>query len=196
MNVVHIEEDKTMKKSVTSKEELCRIARDIARREGIGKLSIRRLADENDIAIGTVYNYYPSKEDLIAAIMEDFWREVFHNNHFDTESHDFIGSWIGIYERLGHNLKSFREEFLNEMVISHAGRKRGKELEFTFLNHMKESLLRILERDDRVGETVWDDTFTPRRFVDFAFSHMMLLLREQEDDPAYFEEIMKRLIYL
>lgn len=184
-----------MKKSVTSKEELCRIARDIARREGISKLSIRRLAAESGIAIGTVYNYYPSKGDLIVEIMEDFWREVFHSNHFDTESDDFIGSWRDVYLRLGNNLKSFREEFLNEMVISQADKKRGKELEFTFLDHMKSGLLRILLKDGRVEEAVWDEEFTPRRFVDFAFSHMMLLLRNQEDDPTYFEEIMRRLIY-
>lgn len=184
-----------MKKSVTSKEELCRIARDIARREGIGKVSIRRLAAENDIAIGTVYNYYPSKGDLIVAVMEDFWKEVFHSNRFHTESDDFIGSWREIYQRLSDNLKSFREEFLNEMVISQSDRKKGKELEFFFLDHMKEGLLRILERDGRVEPGVWDAAFTPKRFVDFAFSHMMLLLRDQDDDPAYFEEIMRRLIF-
>ncbi|MFR4439841.1 MAG: TetR/AcrR family transcriptional regulator [Hungatella sp.] len=38
----------------------------------IGKLSIRRLASESGIAIGTVYNYFPSKADLIAEVLEDF----------------------------------------------------------------------------------------------------------------------------
>ena len=50
-----------MKKSATSKEELLAIAKEIAGREGIGNLNIRRLASESGIAIGTVYNYYPSK---------------------------------------------------------------------------------------------------------------------------------------
>ena len=60
-----------MKKSATSKEELLAIAKEIAGREGIGNLNIRRLASESGIAIGTVYNYYPSKGDLIGAVMED-----------------------------------------------------------------------------------------------------------------------------
>ena len=58
-----------MNKSATSKEALLEIARDISYREGISKVSIRRLASESGVAIGTVYNYYPSKADLVAEIM-------------------------------------------------------------------------------------------------------------------------------
>ena len=171
-----------MKKSATSKEELLAIAKEIAGREGIGNLNIRRLASESGIAIGTVYNYYPSKGDLIGAVMEDFWRNVFHGSHFDTESGDFIGSVHDIYFRLRENL------------LSQTDQKRGRELEAFYLGHMKEGMLRILERDNRVAPEVWNETFTPERFVSFAFSNMVLLLKNQED-PAYFEEIMRRLIY-
>lgn len=155
-----------MKKSATSKEELLAIAKEIAGREGIGNLNIRRLASESGIAIGTVYNYYPSKGDLIGAVMEDFWRNVFHGSHFDTESGDFIGSVHDIHFRLRENLGSFREEFLKEMeVLSQTDQKRGRELEAFYLGHMKEGMLRILERDNRVAPEVWNETFTPERFV-------------------------------
>ena len=179
-----------MKKSATSKEELLAIAKEIAGREGIGNLNIRRLASESGIAIGTVYNYYPSKGDLIGAGLGGF-----HGSHFDTESGDFIGSVHDIHFRLRENLGSFREEFLKEMeVLSKTDQKRGRELEAFYLGHMKEGMLRILERDNRVAPEVWNETFTPERFISFAFSNMVLLLKNQED-PAYFEEIMRRLIY-
>lgn len=184
-----------MKKSATSKEALFAIAKEIANREGIGNLNIRRLAAESGIAIGTVYNYYPSKGDLIGAVMEDFWRNVFHGSHFDAESCDFIGSVHDIYVRLRENLGSFREAFLKEMeVLSQTDQERGKELEAFYLGHMKEGMLRILKRDGRVASGVWSETFTPEQFVAFAFSNMVLLLKNQEE-PAYFEEIMRRLLY-
>lgn len=184
-----------MKKSATSKEELLATAKEIAGREGIGSLSIRRLASESGIAIGTVYNYYPAKGDLIGAVMEDFWRNVFHGSHFDTESSDFVRSIHEIYIRLRENLGSFREEFLKEMeVLSQTDQKRGKELEAFYLGHMKEGLLRILERDSKVAPGVWSESFTPGRFVEFAFANLVLLLKSQEE-PDYFEEIMGRLIY-
>lgn len=184
-----------MKKSATSKEELLATAKEIAAREGIGSLNIRRLASESGIAIGTVYNYYPAKGDLIGAVIEDFWRNVFHGSHFDTESSDFVGSIHEIYIRLRGNLGSFREEFLKEMeVLSQTDQKRGKELEAFYLGHMKEGLLRILERDSKVAPGVWSESFTPGRFVEFAFANLVLLLKSQEE-PDYFEEIMGRLIY-
>ena len=184
-----------MKKSATSREDLLKIAKDIASREGIGSLNIRRLASESGIAIGTVYNYYPSKGDVIGAVIEDFWRNVFHGSHFDVDSDDFIGSCHDIYLRLRENLKNFREEFLKEMeALSQTDQKRGKELEAFYLEHMKEGLLSILERDWRVDDGIWNETFTRRQFISFAFSNLVLLLKEKED-PTYFEEIMKRLIY-
>ena len=79
-------------------------------------------------------------------------------------------------------------------MLSQTDQKRGRELEAFYLGHMKEGMLRILERDNRVSPEVWNETFTPERFVSFAFSNMVLLLKNQED-PAYFEEIMRRLIY-
>ncbi|WP_406243725.1 TetR/AcrR family transcriptional regulator [Tissierella carlieri] len=47
-------------------------AKDIAMKEGISNINIRAVAKNSGIAIGTVYNYFPSKGDLLVAIIEDF----------------------------------------------------------------------------------------------------------------------------
>ena len=53
-------------------------AKDIAMKEGISNINISccclRIVG---IAIGTVYNYFPSKGDLLVAIIEDFWEGAF-----------------------------------------------------------------------------------------------------------------------
>lgn len=184
-----------MNKSATSKEKLLETAREIAYREGLGALNIRRVASESSIAIGTVYNYYPSKGDLIGAVMEDFWQNVFHGNDFDTQNGDFAASYREIYERLKRNLMKFRREFLDEMAaVKPADQKKGKELEAFYQEHIKAGMLSILNRDSRVDSQVWTDQFTKAAFVSFAFSNMILMLKEQQE-PDYFEEIMRRLIY-
>lgn len=184
-----------MNKSATSKEKLLETARVIAYKEGLGALSIRRVASESGIAIGTVYNYYPSKGDLIGAVMEDFWQNVFHGNNFDVQNGDFIGSFREIYGRLGVNLMKFRREFLDEMAaVNQADQKKGKELEAFYIDHMKAGMLSILERDSRVDPRVWTEHFTKSKFVSFVFSNMFLMLKNQEE-PAYFEEVMRRLVY-
>lgn len=185
-----------MNKAVTSKEVLLEIARDIAYHEGIGKLNIRRVAADGGVAIGTVYNYYPSKGDLISDVMEDFWRNVFHGSHFDVESDDFLLSLQEIYRRLKENLSRFRQEFLEEVTSMNSGTQMtGKTTEQFYLDHMKAGMQRILERDPQVRCDIWNETFTQRQFVAFAFSNMISLLKEPDRDFDYFEEIIKRLIY-
>lgn len=44
--------------------------------EGINKLTIRAVADDCNIAIGTIYNYFTSKEMLVGEIMLDDWCHI------------------------------------------------------------------------------------------------------------------------
>lgn len=69
-----------MNKVVTSKDELLEAAEQITYEEGMTHLSIRSLAKKLDISVGVVYNYFPSKADLVLAIIENFWKKVFHKD--------------------------------------------------------------------------------------------------------------------
>lgn len=185
-----------MNKSATSKEALLEIARDISYREGISKVSIRRLASESGVAIGTVYNYYPSKADLVAEIMEDFWRNVFHGSHFDTESGDFLGSVEEIYRRFSVNLAVFEREFLEDLpAMEKAEREKSRVIEQKYIQHMKAGVLRILEKDGRVDTKVWTEEFTPEMLVDFTFSNIVLALTEGREDCRYLLLVLERLLY-
>lgn len=185
-----------MNKSATSKEMLLEIARDISYREGISKVSIRRLASESGVAIGTVYNYYPSKADLVADVMEDFWRNVFHGSHFDTESGDFLGSVKEIYERVSMNLGVFEKEFLEDLTgMEKEERKKSRMIGENYVIHMKTGVLRILLKDERIDPTVWTEEFTPEMLVDFTFSNMVSAMREGGKDCRYLLMVLKRLLY-
>ena len=62
-----------MNKNVTSKEELVAAALEIAREEGVHKVSIRNIAHKCSISVGVLYNYFPTKADLIFAVVSHFW---------------------------------------------------------------------------------------------------------------------------
>lgn len=51
-------------------------AREILQEEGYDALTIRRVAAQCDIAIGTTYNYFPSKDVLAATVMMDDWKNA------------------------------------------------------------------------------------------------------------------------
>lgn len=43
---------------------------------GYGSVTMRSIAEACDVALGTLYNYYPSKDALIASFMEKDWQEA------------------------------------------------------------------------------------------------------------------------
>ena len=66
-----------MNHRVTSTDLILEKALLIAKREGVDKLSIRKIATSCGIAVGSVYNYYPDKEALVTAMAEVFWNNIF-----------------------------------------------------------------------------------------------------------------------
>lgn len=58
------------------RESMLGRTRQILLEGGYGEVTIRRVARDCGVAVGTVYNYYPSKEMLVAAVMLQDWQAV------------------------------------------------------------------------------------------------------------------------
>ena len=66
-----------MPKIITDLEtRLLSAARNIIQNQGYECLSMKGLAKETDIAVGTIYNYYPDKNALLIALVEDDWKAL------------------------------------------------------------------------------------------------------------------------
>jgi AcrR family transcriptional regulator len=64
------------KKLENMKETILDDARKILKNDSYDTLTIRRVAADCQIAVGTVYNYFPSKEILAASIMLEDWQKT------------------------------------------------------------------------------------------------------------------------
>lgn len=58
------------------RENILRLSKDILLREGYDALTVRGVAGALHIAVGTMYNYFPSKDYLVAAVMLSDWQEA------------------------------------------------------------------------------------------------------------------------
>ena len=63
---------------VTSKEEILKNSRELIREKGWAAVSIRSVASACGVSVGSIYNYYDSKAELISATVESVWCEIFH----------------------------------------------------------------------------------------------------------------------
>lgn len=62
-------------KNITQ-EKLLIIARDIIENEGVNKFSIRYIAKKANVSIGSIYKYFPTKNDILIAIAAQAWNRI------------------------------------------------------------------------------------------------------------------------
>lgn len=62
----------------TSKEALLEASRAMAAEKGPSSVNIRALAKRCGVAVGSVYNYFPSKAALLAETVAGVWADIFH----------------------------------------------------------------------------------------------------------------------
>ncbi|MEG1997415.1 MAG: TetR/AcrR family transcriptional regulator, partial [Clostridiales bacterium] len=56
--------------NVTSAENILQICRDMVSANGLSSLNMREVAQKCNVALGSLYNYFPSKTDLTIATIE------------------------------------------------------------------------------------------------------------------------------
>ena len=66
-----------MNKTVTSEEEILAAARALLLEKGTGALTMRSVAAACGVAVGSIYNYFPSKGALVGTTIESVWTEIF-----------------------------------------------------------------------------------------------------------------------
>lgn len=77
MNAVHLkmEGGMTLARVIENPKQLILShAKEILYNQGYQKLSMRALSKACGIALGTIYNYYPTKKDLVFEMMTDYWQ--------------------------------------------------------------------------------------------------------------------------
>ncbi len=67
-----------MNNAVISKDMILSASKQLVMEKGLYAINMRMVAERCGIAVGSVYNYFPSKTDLIAATVESVWQSIFH----------------------------------------------------------------------------------------------------------------------
>lgn len=66
--------------------EILRAAKEILLEQGSRDFSIRAVAKKLAIAPATIYNYYPSKESILEALVDDTWHKLMESVDRETEN--------------------------------------------------------------------------------------------------------------
>ena len=92
------------------KEQLLREAERQINEVGYAKTTIRSVAGACGLGVGTVYNYFPSKDMLIASFMLEDWQRALIKMR-SAEGRDARGTLLAVYEAISTYTEAHKELF-------------------------------------------------------------------------------------
>lgn len=141
-----------MAKQTIDKNTIANEAYRLAVRTGLSSLGIREVALACGVSVGTIYNYFPSKGDLVAEVIARFWQSSLADVACNPEAdEDFVVYVERIYDALRTALAEFRSDWLPEIrALALSGEAVGHERERKVFGHMAKGLASVLAADPRV----------------------------------------------
>lgn len=185
-----------MNKSLVSKEVIITASKEIASHSGLSALNMREVAAKCGVAVGSVYNYFPSKSELVATTVEDIWREIIMDANINNEESDFLSSVKYLFELAKKGTENYPNFFfVHTTGFGAENKSRGREIMTSFFGELNRNLIAILENDNRVSNNAFNDTFDKAVFVGFVLSNVLMLLQNNTANCNTLLEVIRRTIY-
>lgn len=182
-------------RAVISKEQILDAAYDISVTQGLGALSIRSVAAACGVAVGTVYNSYPTKSDLVNDVVGRFWQQALLDcmpahaaTDKDSEETAAINSPCNFVDFCRHlaskmtaALEEFRRDFLDGLTALDAYDLAGaRRREATSSNHVRQGLLFALNRDSAIKRERLTGPLEPNLLCDLVWETMLAAARSKK----------------
>lgn len=181
---------------VTSREAILQASRELIHEQGWTAVNIRAIARTCNISVGSIYNYFQSKSDLIAAIVESVWHDVFHFPESEESFESFTACIEWIFDCMEKGDEKYPGFFsLHSMSFIGEEKTNGQQLMAQAWAHIQDKLYIVLLHDKDVRQETFDESFTPRKFVEIIFSLLFSALLQQNYDCTAIVGMIGRIIY-
>ena len=174
------------KRSVITSEEILEQAYQLACEQGLRSLSIRSIATACDVSVGTVYNSYASKTELINDVVGMFWQRAFAETMKTLavhEGNDFIAFCEALSQSLKSALKEFRKDFLSDLsALSEGDRLSAQKREQQSFIHARAGIERALLSDPKIKQDRLTGAMAPEALVALVWE---TLIDSARDDMGY-----------
>ena len=185
-----------MNRVVTSREEILKTSAEMVAENGFESINIRAVAAACNVSVGSVYNYFPSKSELVLAVVESIWEEILHKINNLASKADFIEAITAVFNDIRTGGRKYPEFFsLHSMSAFDIDAGKGRKVMNQYLGEIKAELTKALENDKSVSASAFSDSFTESDFIDFVFLNMIVLLSQKKKSCAKLNEAVKRIIY-
>lgn len=182
--------------NVTSKEAILAKSRELVMNQGISSINMRSVANACGVAVGSIYNYFPSKTELITATVEDVWKDIFHMPDSSFHFEHFTDCLLWLIERIEKGCKKYPGFFtLHSVSFTSEEKSNGRQIMESYFGHIKRNLLHVLKSDSKVRANAFNDTLTPEAFVELIFTLITSMLLQKQETYSPLIEMVIHCIY-
>lgn len=159
-----------MNQPVTSREEILHTCRQLVMEKGMPAVNMRSVASACGVALGSLYNYFGGKAELISATVESVWADIFQEPEQQGKERPFLQAVLWMHDSL-QLAKATYPGFFTLHAMSFAGQDRqdGRRVMQAHFERIRQLLQDALLSDQQVSPTAFDARCTREGVVRLAF---------------------------
>lgn len=185
-----------MNKIVTSKEDIILQSKGIIQEKGVAALTIRSVAKRCGVSIGSIYNYFPSKEALVEAAVQAVWVEIIHLSGRPQSPMNFKETLSWLLDGIKKGRRRYPEFFDYQSMGFLPRSSESEDATMTaFFQRIYRPLYQSLIQDPHIDLTIFDADFKPQGFVKFIFQACMDCILRSAFEEKYIFLMIDKLLY-
>ena len=187
-------------KASMSKTDILTAAYRRAQDGGLASLSIRAIAADCGVAVGSIYNYFPDKASLVTEVIRLFWEHAArHNENSSCFSYrpgqNLIGFCKQVATGMGAALAEFRSDWLSEITSLDARTlQRGRIAEKECFAHIERGFCVAIANDPSIDPKAVD-AIGREELAHFIWSNMRQALSDGDTECRALLAILRRALY-
>lgn len=189
-----------MPSRATTRNAIIEAAYAHAQKEGIGSLSVRGIAADCGVSIGTIYNYFPDKAALVTEVIFAFWERIALSGSDGTcfsyrHGENLIGYCRRVARALGSALLRFRGEWLVELSsLDGKTLQSSHEAEKRCFAHIERGIAMAARNDTAIAQEA-RDRISAEKLSHFIWTNMLSSLKEGDPDCKVLFALLDRALY-
>jgi AcrR family transcriptional regulator len=176
------------------KEILLSTAKEVIRDQGLADFNIRTIAKKAGVSIGTVYNYYPSKSELVFETMEMLLRECV--SVIETEKNeDLFMEFRNIYFSILHYFDLFQGDIMDDLASLASSKNTPRStVQMQHMSIFKDTFLKIIQRHRTEINPIIFDRFGMTKVIELILVIFTSYLRKGNQKYELIDFTLRRLL--
>lgn len=169
-------------------------AKEVLQNEGLSVFNIRSIAKRAHVSIGTVYNYYPSKSELVYETMEILLQECVSVLETD-KSQDLFGEFRNIYFSILHYFELFQGDIMDDLVTLASSKDTPPSaVRMQHMSIFKDTFLKIIQRHRKEINPIVFDRFGINKVLELILTIFTSYLRHGNQNYDLIDYTLRKLL--